>query len=106
MITLSVKNGKVHVDPYYAHFSRGEVIEWSGPEGSPWAVAFKNNKKPTDQLVIHGLGAAADGKHVAKKRGHYPYEACLLGVGDESLKSLRGKPVIFLDFACPEIIID
>ncbi len=106
VIKLSIKSGKVFVDPYYAPVKRGEPIEWTAKEGCAWTIGFKNKTSPTDELVIHGVGSVMDGKHVAKRKGHYPYTACVTGTAGKSHKKLHGKEMIFLDVNCPEIIID
>jgi uncharacterized protein YijF (DUF1287 family) len=103
-IYISVdSDGEITIEPYYAEFQLGETLVWRADEGIAWTIGFRDSRTPTDKKVIKGNGAGMDGDHVAHKRGHFRYAVAMAGEGEGRLE---GMPVIFLDAACPEIIID
>ena len=103
-IYLSIdQDGRIRVDPYYAVFRVGDSLVWRCAEGTAWTIGFRNSRTPTDKRVIQGHGDEMDGEHVAKKEGHFSYAVAVLG---RKRNKLAGKPIIFMDANCPEIIID
>ncbi len=100
-VTIKVDGkGKVTVDPYYAVFKKGQQLMWrTNPKGLPWAVAFHCKRSPTRAVVIRGNGEYMRGRPVVRREeGHFPYTVAVASV-------LGRRGTIFLDTACPEIII-
>lgn len=100
-VTISLNAGKIEVDPYWAIFKAGRplIIKYATP--APWAVGFHGKRTPTDTLVIQGHGSQMDGPHTADREGHFPYTVALVGINERFPDG-----TVFLDAACPEIIIE
>ncbi len=96
------QDGRIQVEPYYAVFHLGVTLVWKCAEGTAWTIGFRDSRTPTGKKVIQGHGAELDGVHIAKKRGHFRYAVAVVG---QKRNRLGGKPIIFLDAACPAIII-
>jgi len=96
-------DGTLEIEPYWAIFYKGQDLVIAYVTDAPWAVGFHGKRTPTDALVIHGNGSHMDRPHEALKRGHYPYTVAVVGQNDAFL---RDYPTVFLDAACPEIIIE
>lgn|SRR5574340_1290899 len=106
VVQFSVDNGKVVATPYYAQFYVGQDIVFQAGPGIAWAIEFHDKRSPGGPggpLVIHGNGPMMVPRLVGRRTGHFGYSVALAGPGPRELKE---EDTIYLDVACPEIIID
>ena len=100
-IVLGVQDDHVTVQPYYGAATLRTQLKWKSGPDVPWAIGFLDGRTPfTDGTrVLQGFGSEMYNSPGGSLRsGHYRYRVAILG-------TLRGRPAIFLDAACPEIIV-
>ncbi|MFB3829074.1 MAG: hypothetical protein ACE15B_20065 [Bryobacteraceae bacterium] len=94
------ENKRPFTDPYYAHTRRGAMIGWRYP--GAWTIVFRNRTPlANSQFMVYGHGNAPRVQIDLKAAGRYPY-SLMVEAYDEPGSTLR----IYVDIACPEIIID
>ncbi|MFB3826153.1 MAG: hypothetical protein ACE15B_05260 [Bryobacteraceae bacterium] len=102
-VVFAVEDGRVVVTPYYAQFYVGQEIRFEAAPGTPWALEFHGKRSPEGPggaTVAHGNGARMWPRLVARRTGHFGYSVALTGPDS------RLEYTVFMDAACPEIIID
>jgi hypothetical protein len=89
--------GRPFARPYYARVPHSQEIRWSFP--GPWVVHFGcRTPLPGGQKVVRGFGSGPPVAFNPEARGHFSYSIAVAG--------LEGiTPTIFLDVACPEVIV-
>lgn len=103
-IEVDPKTGKVKCTPKYAVFEPGETLRWQYDEGA-WTIHFRDNRKPVEAFDIIGYGDTVHGdvsKHTVNvEEGLFRYAVAVASRD----KLDRREPAIFLEAACPTIII-
>jgi hypothetical protein len=96
-IGFGVSRGRPFAKPYYARVSRKNA-EFGWSFDGLWTVHFgARTPLKKGQKVVHGFGKTKV-RIASNADGHYSYSVAVVGY--------KGRtPKIFLDVACPEVIV-